>query len=67
MEHNKPMKPKHSKVLLLITFLLGIVMVWGGMIYSVYSASQYYWAGIIASLVGYGLTLAAIRTYEVNY
>ena len=45
------MKPKHSKVLLLIDFLLGIVMVWGGMIYSVYSASQYYWAGIIAALV----------------
>ena len=61
------MKPKHSKVLLLITFLLGIVMVWGGMIYSVYSASQYYWAGIIAALVGYGITLAAIRIYEINY
>ena len=61
------MKPKHSKVLLLITFLLGIVMVWGGMIYSVYSASQYYWAGIIAALVGYGITLAAIRIYENNY
>lgn len=61
------MKPKHSKVLLLITFLLGIVMVWGGMIHAVYSASQYHWVGIIATLVGYGLTLAAIRIYEVNY
>ena len=61
------MKPKHSKVLLLITFLLGIVTVWGGMIYSVYSASQYYWAGIIVALGGYGITLAAIRIYEINY
>ena len=61
------MKPKHSKVLLLITFLLGIVMVWGGMIYSVYSASQYYWAGIIVALGGCGITLAAIRIYEINY
>ena len=61
------MKPKHSKVLLLITFLLGIVMVWGGMIYSVYSASQYYWAGIIVALAGYGITLTAIRIYEINY
>lgn len=61
------MKPKHSKVLLLITFLLGIVMVWGGMIYSVHSASQYYWAGIIVALGGYGITLAAIRIYEINY
>ena len=67
MEHNRPMKPKHYKVLLLITFLLGIVMVWGGMIYSVYSASQYYWAGIIVALGGYGITLAAIRIYEINY
>ena len=61
------MKPKHSKVLILITFLLGIVMVWGGMIYAVYCTSQYHWAGTIVALVGYGLTLAAIRTYEVNY
>ena len=61
------MKPKHSKVLLLIAFLLGIVMVWGGMIYAVYSASQYHWAGIIVVLAGYCITLAAIRIYEINY
>lgn len=61
------MKPKHSKALLLIAFLLGIVMVWGGMIYAVYSACQYHWAGIIVALAGYGITLAAIRIYEINY
>ena len=37
------------------------------MIYAVYSASQYYWAGIIVALGGYGITLAAIRIYEINY
>ena len=67
MEHNRPMKPKHSKVLLLITFLLGSVMIWGGMIYSVYSASQYCWAGIIAALVGYGITMVTIIIYETSF
>lgn len=61
------MKSKHSKVLLIITFLLGIVMAWGGIIYTVYRASQYHCAGIIVALVGYGITLAAIRIYEINH